>query len=128
MHLLKLHRTHRLTRFWEAWTLSKDANNLLAMARTWQHADIGAQPLYQGPSASATPQDQGGRLGIRGAGGELGEEDDEAFARALKGITAKTLIMPASTDVSQDRSVSSLEISRLTLVFLDVLSACRLSQ
>lgn len=36
---------------------------------------------------------------MRGNGELLNEEDEKAFERALKGIKAKTLIMPGSTDL-----------------------------
>lgn len=55
---------------WEGNFLRRDANNLLAMLWTWQHADISANPLY---------------------GGNL--------ARALAGIRAKALVLPGETDL-----------------------------
>jgi homoserine O-acetyltransferase len=55
---------------WEANYLRRDANNLLAMIWTWQHADISTSELY---------------------GGDL--------AKALGAITAHALIMPSTTDL-----------------------------
>jgi homoserine O-acetyltransferase len=55
---------------WEANYLRRDANNLLAMIWTWQHADISANELY---------------------GGDL--------AKALGAISATALIMPSTTDL-----------------------------
>jgi homoserine O-acetyltransferase len=55
---------------WEANYLRRDADNLLAMIWTWQHADISANELY---------------------GGDL--------ARALGAISADALIMPSTTDL-----------------------------
>lgn len=36
-----------LVGFWEGFFLKRDANNLLAMLKTWQEADISANPIYQ---------------------------------------------------------------------------------
>ncbi|KAJ9478083.1 AB hydrolase-1 domain-containing protein [Pseudozyma hubeiensis] len=88
-----------LSNFWHAWSTSKDANNLLYMLYTWQHGDIGAQPRYAGASKRDVPQAEGGRLGVRGDGGAVTEEDDAAFHRALKGIQCPTLIVPGRTDL-----------------------------
>ena len=55
---------------WEANYLHRDANSLLAMIWTWQHADIRANELY---------------------GGDL--------ARVLGAISADALIMPSTTDL-----------------------------
>lgn len=88
-----------LSNFWHAWSTSKDANNLLYMIYTWQHGDIGAQPRYAGESKRDVAQSKGGRLGIRGDGGIVTDEDDQAFQRALKGIQCPTLIVPGKTDL-----------------------------
>ncbi|KAL3482012.1 Alpha/Beta hydrolase protein [Aspergillus californicus] len=56
--------------FWEAWALSKDPNNLLTMAQTWQNADVSKQEPYNGD-----------------------------FEKAIAGIKAKTLVLPAKTDL-----------------------------
>jgi homoserine O-acetyltransferase len=50
--------------------LSSDANNLLAMLWSWQHADISANPRYQ-----------------------------HDLARALGSITARAIVMPSQTDL-----------------------------
>ncbi len=42
-----------LVRDWEARFLRADANDLLAMLWTWQHADIGADPRFGGDLAAA---------------------------------------------------------------------------
>jgi homoserine O-acetyltransferase/O-succinyltransferase len=55
---------------WEANYLRRDANNLLAMIWTWQHADISANELYEGD-----------------------------LAKALGAISATSLIMPSTTDL-----------------------------
>lgn len=88
-----------LSNFWHAWATSKDANNLLYMIHTWQHGDIGAQPKYAGASKCDVPQSKGGRLGTRGDGGAVTDDDDQAFYRALKAIQCPTMIVPAKTDL-----------------------------
>ena len=55
---------------WEANYLRRDANNLLAMIWTWQHADISANELYQSD-----------------------------LPKALGAISADALIMPSTTDL-----------------------------
>jgi homoserine O-acetyltransferase len=57
-------------RFSEARYRSRDANDLLAMLWTWQHADISANPRF---------------------GGDL--------AAALKAITPRAIVMPSETDL-----------------------------
>src|SRR5207247_9124425 len=56
-------------RFLEGYFRRRDANDLLAMLRTWQHADISANEIYKGD-----------------------------FAAALKAIRARALVMPGTTD------------------------------
>ncbi len=57
-------------RAWEDSFLAHDANDLLALAWTWQHADVGATPGFEGN-----------------------------LEAALASITARTLIMPCATDL-----------------------------
>jgi homoserine O-acetyltransferase len=59
-----------IVRDWEAGFLRRDADNLLAMLWTWQHADISDNPSH---------------------GGNL--------AAALGAITARALVMPSATDL-----------------------------
>ena len=59
-----------ILRAWEAGYRKRDPHNLLAMIDTWLHCDVGDNPLYQGD-----------------------------YARAMASITAKTLVMPATTDL-----------------------------
>lgn len=59
-----------LVGFWEGFFLKRDANNLLAMLWTWQHADISDNHLFHGD-----------------------------LVKALKAITAKTVIMPGKLDL-----------------------------
>jgi homoserine O-acetyltransferase/O-succinyltransferase len=59
-----------LVRGWEANYRQRDPHNLLAMIDTWLHCDVGNNPTYQGD-----------------------------YQQALKSITAKTLVMPSTTDL-----------------------------
>ncbi|PWN24113.1 homoserine acetyltransferase [Microstroma glucosiphilum] len=99
------HKTlqEHLTKLWEGWTCSRDANDMLYLAWTWLHADVGAQPLYAGESKLDVPVKEGGRMGLRG---QLDfdpiPEDDQAFERALRGIKAQSILMPCRHDVSRN--------------------------
>lgn len=55
---------------WEANYRQRDPHNLLSMIDTWLHCDVSNNPTYQGD-----------------------------YEQALKSITAKTLVMPSSTDL-----------------------------
>ena len=57
-------------RFVENRYRARDANDLLAMLWTWQHADISANPIHRGD-----------------------------FAAALRSITARAIVMPGTTDL-----------------------------
>jgi len=70
-----------MVRGWEDPFAGQDANDLLAMAWTWQHADVGATP---------------------GFGGD--------FERALGAITARTLVMPCTTDLYFPPEDSAYEV------------------
>jgi homoserine O-acetyltransferase len=59
-----------IVRDWEAGFLRRDANNLLAMLWTWQHADISANVTYS-----------------------------NNLAAALQAISPKALVMPSETDL-----------------------------
>lgn len=59
-----------LLRSWEAGYRRRDPHNLLAMIDTWLHCDVADNPLYQGD-----------------------------YEQAISSITAKTLVMPATTDL-----------------------------
>ena len=59
-----------LIAFWEGRRLFSDANNFLAMIRTWQNADISLNDKFNGD-----------------------------FAAALGAITAKAIVMPGRTDL-----------------------------
>ena len=59
-----------LVGYWEALFLQRDANNLLTLIWTWQHADISANDVYKGD-----------------------------FERALGAIRATAIVMPGATDM-----------------------------
>ncbi|MBD2111537.1 alpha/beta fold hydrolase [Nodosilinea sp. FACHB-141] len=59
-----------ILRGWEAGYRQRDPHNLLAMIDTWLRCDVGDNPVYQGD-----------------------------YAKAMGLITAKTLVMPATTDL-----------------------------
>lgn len=59
-----------IVRDWEAGFLRRDADNLLAMLWTWQHADISDNPVYRGD-----------------------------LTAALGAITARALVMPSASDL-----------------------------
>lgn len=59
-----------LLRSWEAGYRKRDPHDLLAMIETWLHCDVGDNPVYGGD-----------------------------YAKAMASISAKTLVMPATTDL-----------------------------
>lgn len=73
-----------LVSFWEGFFLPKDANNLLAMAWTWQHGDISDNEIYNGD-----------------------------FIAALNAIKAKAYVMPGSTDLYFPVEDSKVEVSNM---------------
>ena len=52
-----------IVRDWEAGFLRRDADNLLAMLWTWQHADISDNPLYRGALTAGARRHHGARSG-----------------------------------------------------------------
>jgi homoserine acetyltransferase len=74
-----------MVNFWEAWALSKDPENMLIMAHTWQAGDCSAQEPYQGD-----------------------------FGKAMKGIKAKALVMPCKTDLYFPPEDSEIEVESMT--------------
>lgn len=83
-----------LLRWWEADHLTWDAHDLLAMLWSWQHADISANPLYNGD-----------------------------FQRALGAIAAKSIIMPASTDLYFPPEDNAIEVSLMPQAELRILDS-----
>jgi homoserine O-acetyltransferase/O-succinyltransferase len=73
-----------LVRYWEGLYLARDANNLLSMIRTWQDADICANPVFGGD-----------------------------YERAMRAIEARALIMPCRTDLYFPPEDSELEVALL---------------
>jgi len=73
-----------LVRYWEGLYLTRDANNLVSMIRTWQHADVSANERYRGD-----------------------------FAAAMGAIEADVLVMPGQTDLYFPPEDSEHEVSLL---------------
>ncbi|KAL1925404.1 uncharacterized protein VTP21DRAFT_287 [Calcarisporiella thermophila] len=76
-----------LVRFWEHYFQQKDANNLLAMLWTWQNGDISDNELYKGD-----------------------------FAKALRSVKAKVLLMPGRHDLYFPPEDSEIECQHLANV------------
>jgi homoserine O-acetyltransferase len=68
----------------EGTRLSSDANNLLAMLWSWQHADISANPIYHGD-----------------------------FRQALGAIKARAVLMPSQTDLYFPPEDNALEVRHM---------------
>ncbi|KAH3916772.1 hypothetical protein HBI56_049990 [Parastagonospora nodorum] len=73
-----------MVNFWETWALSKDPENMLVMAHTWQAGDCSAQEPYGGD-----------------------------FKKAMQGIKAKALVMPAKTDLYFPPEDSEIEVDNM---------------
>jgi homoserine O-acetyltransferase len=71
-------------RFSEARYRSRDANDLLAMLWTWQHADISMNPRFNGD-----------------------------LAAALKAVTARAIVMPGATDLYFRVRDAELEVAQM---------------
>ena len=71
-------------RFLEGYFRRRDANDLLAMLWTWQHADISANEIYKGD-----------------------------FAAALGAITARAIVMPGDTDLYFRVRDNELEVAHM---------------
>ncbi|MBL4833073.1 MAG: alpha/beta fold hydrolase [Pseudomonas sp.] len=74
-----------LLAYWEADHLSQDANNLLAVLDTWQNGDISANSQYNGD-----------------------------LTKALGAISARTLVMPCSTDLYFTEHDAAWEASQMS--------------
>lgn len=77
---------------WERDHLSWDANDLLAMLWSWQHADISANERYQGN-----------------------------YPAALRGIKARAIVMPAATDLYFPPEDSAFEVEHMPAAELRVI-------
>jgi len=73
-----------LENYWEHLFLKRDANNMLAQIRTWQHCDLSINPNFRGD-----------------------------FARALGAIKAKALVMPGRTDLYFPPEDSIIEVRHM---------------
>lgn len=73
-----------LVNFWETWSLLKDPENLLVMLYTWQAGDCSVQEPYNGD-----------------------------FGTAMKGIKAKTLVLPGKTDMYFPPEDSEIEVMNM---------------
>jgi homoserine O-acetyltransferase len=73
-----------LVRYWEALFLARDANNVLSMIETWEHADISANAEFGGD-----------------------------FEAALGAITATTVLLPGQTDLYFPPEDNERECERL---------------
>jgi homoserine O-acetyltransferase/O-succinyltransferase len=71
-------------RFLEGYFRRRDANDLLAMLWTWQHADITANPQHKGD-----------------------------FAAALGAIRARAIVMPCETDLYYRVRDNQLEVAQM---------------
>jgi homoserine acetyltransferase len=73
-----------LVDFWETWTATRDPENMLVMAHTWQVSDVSQQEAYGGD-----------------------------FDMAMKAIRAKMLVMPGKTDLYFPPEDSEIEVSSM---------------
>lgn len=73
-----------LVGFWEKLFLNRDANNLLCMIWTWQNSDISKNETFNGD-----------------------------FAQALASIKARTILMPAKTDLYFPPEDNEIELSHM---------------
>jgi homoserine O-acetyltransferase len=71
-------------RFTEGYFRQRDANDLLAMLWSWQHADISANQRYNGD-----------------------------LAKALKAITARAIVMPSETDLYFRVRDNEMEVAQM---------------
>jgi len=78
--------------FWEALFTRMDANDLLSMLATWQAADISANATYAGD-----------------------------FARALRGVKARAVVMPCTTDLYFPPEDSAIEVGLMPNAELKVI-------
>jgi homoserine O-acetyltransferase len=70
--------------YWEQWFNLRDANNMVAMIRTWQAGDISDNELYNGD-----------------------------FVKALKSIKAKAIVMPGNCDLYFPPEDSEFEVAHM---------------
>lgn len=83
-----------LINWWEGLFLQRDANNLLALIWTWQHADIAQNDVYKGD-----------------------------FDRALGAIEARTIVMPCRTDLYFPPEDNAYEVRHMKRAELRVIES-----
>jgi homoserine O-acetyltransferase/O-succinyltransferase len=76
--------TEDTIRFPEGWFRRRDANDLLAMLWTWQHADISVNPIHNGD-----------------------------FGASLRAIRSRAIVMPCETDLYFRVRDSELEVEQM---------------
>ncbi|MEM7465733.1 MAG: alpha/beta fold hydrolase [Pseudomonadota bacterium] len=81
---LGLESVEDVVRFTQEYFLQNDANDLLAMANTWQHADISANPIFDGD-----------------------------FEAALGAISCRAIVMPATSDLYFRVPDNEYEVSKM---------------
>lgn len=83
-----------LVNWWEWLFQQRDANNLLALVWTWQHADLSANPVYNGD-----------------------------FEKALGAIEARAIAMPCSTDMYFPPEDNAYEVERMKRAELRIIDS-----
>ncbi len=83
-----------LVNWWEWLFQQRDANNLLALVWTWQHADLSANPVYNGD-----------------------------FEKALGAIEARAIVMPCSTDMYFPPEDNAYEVQRMKRAELRIIDS-----
>lgn len=99
-------RQEFLDEFWTPLFSYKDANNLIAMLRTWIEADITCTP---GNSFAHQAKD--------------GRSSEEDYIKALQSIRAKTLVVPCRTDLYFPPEDSEFEVQHIPNAKLFVLES-----
>jgi homoserine O-acetyltransferase/O-succinyltransferase len=83
-----------LVNWWEWLFQQRDANNLLALVWTWQHADLSANPVYNGD-----------------------------FEKALGAIEARAIVMPCRTDMYFPPEDNAYEVEHMKRAELRVIDS-----
>lgn len=83
-----------LLTWWEEDNLGWDANDLLALIWTWQHADVSDNPLHQGD-----------------------------FERALRSLTPRAIVMPSATDLYFPPEDNAIEVQFMPNAELRVMAS-----
>lgn len=83
-----------MVKFWEAWALSKDPENMLTMLWTWQSGDVSRQEPYMSAETIKS-----------------GKRDEGAFEKALGAVRAEAMVMPCRTDMYFPPEDSEIEVA-----------------